>query len=42
MQADEQGVRATGQSMRGRYQVIPRTLLLITSQNPDNQRARAP
>jgi 8-oxo-dGTP diphosphatase len=34
MQADEQGVREPG---RRRYQAIPRTLLLITSINPDNQ-----
>jgi 8-oxo-dGTP diphosphatase len=33
MQASEQGVREPG---RRRYQAIPRTLLLITSQNPDH------
>lgn len=34
MQANEQGVREVG---RRRYQAIPRTLLLITSHNPDTQ-----
>jgi 8-oxo-dGTP diphosphatase len=34
MQANEQGVREAG---RRRYQAIPRTLLLITSVNPDSE-----